>query len=104
MKLITTMDMTAIAAGFFCSGRGEWRRIASFNISAGDDCPSGWSKSSHSGVSFCRSSSDGSGCYLNTFSTNHMAYQRVCGRARGYQKGTPHGFRSSSMNDMYILC
>ena len=98
----TFCNMTAIAAGFFCSGRGEWRRIASFNISAGDNCPSGWSKSSRSGVSFCRSSSDGSGCYLSTFSTNRMVYQRVCGRARGYQKGTPDGFRSGSVNDIYV--
>ena len=31
-----------------------------------------------------------------------MAYQRVCGRARGYQKGTPDGFRSGSVNDIYV--
>ena len=48
----TFCNITAIAAVadgriiFSCSGvGGEWRRIASINISAGDDCPTGWSKS-----------------------------------------------------------
>ena len=27
----------------FCAGvEGQWRRIASINISAGDNCPTGW--------------------------------------------------------------
>ena len=36
----TFCDMTAIADGNFCAGfGGHWIRIASINISAGDDCP-----------------------------------------------------------------
>ena len=101
----TFCNMTAIAAGYFtfsCAGvAGEWRRIASFDISAGDDCPTGWSKSSHSGVSFCRSPSDKGGCYSIIFSSK-MSYNRVCGRIRGYQKGSPDGFRSGNINDMYV--
>ena len=97
----TICNMTAIAASYFtfsCAGVGrEWRRIASFNISAGDDCPTGWNKSSYSNVSFCRSPSNDRGCYSTTFSTNHVAYQRVCGKVRGYQKGTPNGFLSGSI-------
>ena len=72
VKLVTTVDiiplannnqwtfcnMTAIAAGLFtfsCAGvGGEWRRIASFYISAGDDYPTGWNKSSLNDFSFCR--------------------------------------------------
>ena len=97
----TFCNMTAIIAdGYFsfsCAGvGGEWRRIASFNISAGDECPTGWSKSSHSGVSFCRPPSDNAGCYSTTFSTNGISYTRVCGRARGYQKNTPDGFERSN--------
>ena len=101
----TFCNMTAIATGLFtftCAGvGGEWKRIAKFNITAGDDCPNGWSKSSHSDVSFCRSPNDNQGCYPTTFSTNHANYQRVCGRARGYQKGTPDGFRSGNVDDIY---
>ena len=37
-----------------CSGvGGGWKRIVNINISAGDDCPSGWRKDTYSGVSFC---------------------------------------------------
>ena len=93
----TFCNMTAIAASYFtfsCAGvGGEWRKIASFNISAGDDCPNGWNRSSHNNVSFCRSHTDKKrGCFPVMFSTNHIGYQRVCGRARGYQKGSTDAF------------
>ena len=66
----TFFDMTAIAADYFtCAGvGGEWRRIASIDISAGDECPTGWNKSPHSNISFCRSPSDNAGCYSTNFS------------------------------------
>ena len=32
---------------------GGWRRIVNIDISAGDDCPSGWVQGNYSGVSFC---------------------------------------------------
>ena len=71
---------------------GIWKRIASFNITAGDDCPSPWVKSSHNGVSFCIPASTAAGCYSVNYSTNGMSYQRVCGRASGYQKGSTDAF------------
>ena len=47
-----------------------------------------WRKATQSGVSFCRVASDGQlTCPSANFSTNGISYQRVCGRARGYQKG-----------------
>ena len=92
----TFYNMITIAADYFtfsCAGvGGEWRRIASIDISAGDECPTGWSKSSHNGVSFCRSPSDNAGCYSTTFSANGMSYTRVCGKARGYQQSSTDGF------------
>ena len=101
----TFCNMTAILAGYFtfsCAGvGGEWRRIVNIDISAGDDCPTGWTKNSHSSVSFCRSPSDNAGCYSTIFSTNGMTYTRVCGRARGYQKGTPDAFFGSDINVAY---
>ena len=86
------MTTIAIANGDLittCAGvGGRWRRIANINISAGDDCPGEWRKATHSNVSFCRVASDGWGtCSSASFSTNGISYQRVCGRARGYQKG-----------------
>ena len=103
----TFCNMTAIAAGLFtfsCAGvGGEWKRIASYNISAGDDCPTGWSKSSLNDVSFCRSPSNNRGCYSTILSTNHMVYQRVCGRARGYQKGSPDAFEHGGSIDSFYV-
>jgi len=77
-----------------CAGvGGGWKRIANINISAGDECPSGWRKGTHSGVSFCRVvSNDRHVCSSAYFSTNGTSYQRVCGRARGYQKGETDAF------------
>ena len=109
-------NMTAISIAFSrgdlmssCVGViGIWKRIAGLNITAGDDCPSPWVKSSHNGVNFCtRSASDSGGCFSVNYSTNGMSYQRVCGRASGYQKGTPdafyHGFRDSqTINGYYV--
>ena len=85
-------------SGYFistCAGvGGGWRRIANINISAGDDCPGEWRKATQSGVSFCRVASDAGDdtCSSANFSTNGISYQRVCGRARGYQKGDTIAF------------
>jgi len=74
-------------------GDGGWKRIAHIDISTGDDCPTGWLKSVQSGVSFCRVASNNRGvCSSATFSTGTTSYQKVCGRARGYQKGFTWGF------------
>ena len=64
-------------------------------LSAGDDCPTGWNKNSHNGVSFFRAPSDNAGCYSTFFSTNGVSYQHMGGRARGYQKGTTDGFHTT---------
>ena len=80
-----------------CAGvGGGWRKIVNINISAGDDCPGEWRKATHSNVSFCRVASDGLWtCSSASFSTNGISYQKVCGRARGYQKGDPRAFYGS---------
>ena len=81
-----------------CAGVvGGWRRIVNIDTSTGGDCPSGWRKSNQSGVSFCRVVSDSiHTCSSTNFSTNGTSYQRVCGRARGYQKGWSVAFYRSS--------
>ena len=94
---ITAGDFIPTCTGDFiptCAGvGGGWRRIINIDISAGDDCPSGWRKDTYSGVSFCRVVDDTrSACYSAYFSTNGKSYQRVCGRARGYHKGHASGF------------
>ena len=50
----TFCNITAIIACNFistCAGmRGRWKRIASINISSGDNCPGEWRKAAKSGV------------------------------------------------------
>ncbi|XP_065900084.1 uncharacterized protein [Dysidea avara] len=90
---------SAIAVGdiiFTCAGMGgQWKRIVNIDISAGNDCPSGWRQETYSDVSFCRVvSDDWRTCSSANFSTNGTSYQRVCGRARGYQKGETDSFNA----------
>ena len=62
-----------------CAGvGGQWRRIVDIDISAGDNCPSGWTKTTYSGYNFCQKSLDSPGCSSTQFSTNGVSYQRVC--------------------------
>ncbi|XP_065907750.1 uncharacterized protein [Dysidea avara] len=104
-------DMTAIADDATniiptCAGiGGGWKRIALINISAGDDCPGEWIKASKRSGVFCRvTSNDTNICSSAKFSTNGISYQRVCGMARGYQKGNSEGFASSekSIDGAYV--
>ena len=86
-----------------CAGvGGVWRRIASFNVSAGDECPSPWIKSSNGGVNFCVPVSTSGGCYSVIYSVNGISYQRVCGKASGYQRASPDGFRGNTIDNNYV--
>ena len=77
-------------------------RVANFSISSGDDCPTGWTKittPTTPSIEVCRSPSDDAGCYPVTFSVSGVKYHKICGMARGYQKGTPDADpRSISIN------
>ena len=93
---MTAIAITTVTGDFIstCAGMGGgWRRIANVDTSTGGDCPSGWRSDTHSGVGFCRLVSDATyACSGAFFSTNGTSYQRVCGRARGYQKGQSVSF------------
>ena len=83
---------------------GGWQRIVDIDISEGDDCPDGWFKADYSGYNFCRKLFNGMGCSPINFSTNGIVYHRVCGKARGYQKGNPTGvFRLSREIDQNYI-
>ena len=102
----TYCNMTEITGDGFiptCAGvGGGWRRIAHVNISAGGDCPTGWVNGNHSGVSFCYGVDVANNCSSVIFSTNEISYQRVCGRARGYQKGFTFGFAGYHVSNQTI--
>ena len=88
-------NMPSIAFISTCAGvGGGWRRIVNINISAGDNCPGEWRKATESNVSFCKVADNWEvgTCSSANFSTNGISYQRVCGRARGYQRGYTWAF------------
>ena len=83
-----------------CGGhKGGWMRIAHYDISRGDNCPSGWSKTTANGIAMCRSPNDSAGCYLTTFSVQNV---EICGKIKGYQKGSPDVFHGSSLDNGYV--
>ena len=86
-KVYCDMELT-------CGGiTGGWMRIANIDTTQGDDCPSGWSKITQPRP-LCRGSGDAAGCYSAYFSNNKADYSSICGNLRGYQKGSPDGFRA----------
>ena len=72
-----------------CGGtKGGWMKIADIDTSRGDTCPSGWYSYNNS---YCTGGSS-AGCYSVHFSTNCTRYSKVCGKAKGYQKGSMGAF------------
>ena len=80
-------------------GTGLWKQIAFFDMSdPSEQCPRGWrgySSDSTNGVRCCgRPVTDRSSCPAVFYGTNGYRYSKVCGRAIGYQQGSPDGFAS----------
>ena len=94
-------DMELECGGF----KGGWMRIADLDTSRGDDCPSGWNKITANGIAMCRSPNDNAGCYPTTFSVQNIGFNKICGKIKGYQKGSPDAFDALSpptINNIYV--
>ena len=75
--------------------KGGWMRIVDLDTSRGDDCPSDWIKittPTTEQLEACRPSHNDEGCYQVLYTTHQLNYSRVCGMAKGYQKGAPDAF------------
>jgi len=91
-----------------CSGhKGGWMKIADYGTRRGDSCPSGWKMTYadrlYNGV--CRSPNDNAGCHSTHFYVHKASYNKICGRVRGYQKGSPGAFRkikNPSIDNEYV--
>ena len=78
-----------------CGGtKGGWMRIADVDTRRGDQCPSGWVKSTRH--QSCKANNDAAGCYSTIFDTLSTSYSEVCGKIVGYQKGSMDGFYPSA--------
>ena len=83
-----------------------WTLLVHFDVNYGGDCPNPLRKIALDGKHFCRVPSDESGCTSVTYHTT-KAYTKIRGFLRGYQKGTPDGFRASrddgsGIDDPYV--
>ena len=89
-----------------CGGhKGGWMRIADLDTSRGDNCPSGWNKVTVNSIAMCRSPNDAAGCYPTTFSVQNVGFNKICGKVKGYQKGSPDAFVAQSppsINNIYV--
>ena len=75
-------------------GDGLWYRVAYINMSdSTQECPSYWTEISTSVRTCGRPTSTGPSCPGVFFSTRSLRYNKVCGRAIGYQDGSTDGFR-----------
>ena len=74
-----------------CGGvKGGWMRIADLDTKRGDACPKGWNRNADY-MSYC-TGSQAAGCHPTHFSTLSTSYSRVCGKVKGYQKGSMDAF------------
>ena len=86
-----------------CSSKG-WTRIAYINMTEdGATCPSGMRQITSPKNLCARTTSGGASCSSVTFSTHGMKYNKVCGQAIGYQRGSPDSFIGpDDINSYYV--
>ena len=89
-----------------CGGhKGGWMKIADYDTSRGDDCPKGWNKITANNIDMCRSPSDSAGYYPTIFSVHNVGYNKICGKVKGYQKGSLSAFGDvviPSLDNQYV--
>ena len=83
-----------------------WVLLGSVDSNADKKCPSPWKILQLDGKRYCKDPSYLSGCSSLIY-TPTMSYNKTLGMVRGYQKGTPDGFRACrddgyGINDPYI--
>ena len=91
-----------------CNVTGGWTRIGYLDMSdATQNCPSGFRYEASGSVRTCGRNSNSPSCSPSlTFPTNGLSYTKICGRVRGYQRGstdavTP-GSQHNNINAWYL--
>ena len=91
-----------------CGILGNWRRIAYFDTTQGDPCPTGLLTVTNTTTSqtACGRNNTAAGCTSLTF-TSSGNYSKVCGRVRGYQYNHMNAFAghfssSQIINGYYV--
>ena len=102
LKNGTLADVYCDMVGTDCEDLGGWTRVGYFNMaeSGTDSCPSPLVSKSYTGISYplCQRESYWSGCDSFYFDNMGIEYISVCGRALGWQRGSPDSFKWSWYN------
>ena len=101
---ITTIRPVYCNMDSWHSGSKGWARIAYVNMTEdGATCPETLRLITSPKKLCTRTTSGGASCSSVTFSTHGMKYNKVCGQAVGYQKGSPDGFEPpDDINSYYV--
>ena len=85
---------------------GEWHTVVNLDMTdPSQQCPSAWMEYNSRGVRACeRIQNVGGACDGTTFATDHL-YEKICGRATGYQVGgsAAFGWTTQQTVDSYYL-
>ena len=73
------------------SHKEDWMKVAQVDTTNGDACPGEWINNANYN-SLC-TGTGGAGCYSANFLIPY-SYNRICGKLKGFQKGSPDGFYS----------
>ena len=74
-------------------GPGQWHRVAYFDMgNVGEHCPPNWREYNSRGIRACGRQING--CNSKTYKTGNRLYNKVCGRAIGYQFGNTDVFHN----------
>ena len=91
-----------------CNVTGGWTRIGYMDMSdATQNCPSGFRYEASGSVRTCGRTSNSPSCSPSlTFPTNGLSYTKICGRVRGYQRGSADaiapGAQHNILNSYYL--
>ena len=90
-----------------CGTRGGWMRVAHLDMTQpNQQCPSGFRLITSSSKRLCGRPGPHGGCVSVKFSTNGIAYNKVCGKVIAYQESTTDGTcvhaNSPTIDEAYI--
>ena len=86
----------------FSTGTKGWVRVANLNMAdPSQQCPPNFRLYTQP-KRLCGKSTNGKGCDSVKFTTNGLQYNKICGRAVGYQFDSPDGFRRFVQSDSAI--
>ena len=85
-----------------CNVTGGWTRIGYMDMSdAAQNCPSGFRYEVSGSVRTCGRTSNSPSCSPSlTFPTNGLSYTKICGRVRGYQRGSTDAITPDSQHNI----